>query len=411
MPTVSLATFVLVLTCTQGLPAFGEFVHPGVAHSRAGIEFVKSKIAAGEQPWGDAWERLRNSHSASIDWTPQPFAHVERGPYNDPNIGSSEFSSDARAAYYHALCWALSGKEQHAVKSAEILNAWSGTLQSIGNHDARLLIGMSGHDFCIAAELLKHTWGQWPEKERARFESMLRDVWYPVIKDFYPTANGNWDASMLQVMIAMGVFLDDQQMFDRAKNYFLAGKGNGAIGNYFMESGQCQESGRDQAHTQMGLEFLANTCETAWIQGVDLYGALDNRLLKGFEYTAKYNLGFDVPYVAYRSVEGRYHYKSISSNSRGRLRPMYERVFNHYHNRRGMEAPYTEQAALKLRQSQSETREASNRRDANQRDANQRDANQRDANSRRDRRRRRSAASHLDTLMYAGHPAGLQPIH
>ncbi|PAY18853.1 hypothetical protein CKO51_14170 [Rhodopirellula sp. SM50] len=407
-PTVLLATFVLVLSCTQGVPAFGEFVHPGVAHSRASIEFVKSKIAAGQQPWGDAWERLRNSRYASLDWKPQPFAHVERGAYNDPDIGSSEFSSDARAASYHALCWALSGKELHAVKSAEILNAWSGTLQSIGNHDARLLIGMSGHDFCIAAELLKHTWGQWPGNEQARFESMLRNIWYPVIKDFYPTANGNWDASMLQVMIAMSVVLDDRQMFDRAKDYYLGGKGNGAIGNYFMESGQCQESGRDQAHTQMGLEFLANTCETAWIQGVDLYGALDNRLLKGFEYTAKYNLGFDVPYVAYRSVEGRYHYKSISSNSRGRLRPMYERVFNHYHNRRGLEAPYTEQAALKLRESQSETRDASN-----QRDANQRDSNQRDSISRRDRRRRRgrSASSHLDTLMYAGHPADLQPIH
>jgi len=90
---------------------------------------------------------------------------------------------------------------------------------------------------------------------------MLRDIWYPLIKDFYPSANGNWDASMLQTMMAMGVFLDDQPMFDRAKNYFLAGEGNGAIGNYFKPSGQCQESGRDQAHTQMGLDFLANTCD------------------------------------------------------------------------------------------------------------------------------------------------------
>ena len=62
-------------------------------------------------------------------------------------------------------------------------------------------------------------------------------------------------------------------------------------------------------------------------------------MLKGFEYTAKYNLGHEVPYVPYRSFEGRYHYKKISDNSRGRLRPMYERVFNHYHNRKGLDAP------------------------------------------------------------------------
>lgn len=251
------------------------------------------------------------------------------------------------ASYVHALIWAIGKEEAHARKSIEILDAWSGKLEAIRNHDARLLIGMSGYHFVIAAELLKHTESQWPKKSQARFQSMLRDIWYPVIKDFYPSANGNWDASMLQVMMGMGVFLDDQEMYDRAKNYFLKGKGNGAIGMYFSETGQCQETGRDQAHTQMGLAFLANTCETAWIQGDNLYGALDNRLLKGFEYTAKYNLGFDVPYKPYRSFEGRYHYKRISDKSRGRLRPMYNQVYNHFQNRKGLAAPFTKQAAQK----------------------------------------------------------------
>ncbi|QDT08281.1 alginate lyase family protein [Planctomycetes bacterium K23_9] len=383
-----IVTPALLLVFALGSTAFSDFTHPGITHSRESISFVKKKIVAGEQPWATAWEGLKNSRYASLDWQPKPFANVERGPYNDPNIGSSEFSDDARAAYYHSLCWALSGKETHATKAAEIINAWSGTLRSIGNHDARLLIGMSGYHFCVAAELLKHTEGKWPADEQARFESMIREVWYPVIKDFYPTANGNWDASMMQVMIAMAVFLDDQEMFDRAKEYYLSGRGNGAIGNYFLESGQCQESGRDQAHTQMGLEFLANTCETAWIQGVDLYGALDNRLLKGFEYTAKYNLGLDVPYEPYKSVEGRYHYKKLSDNSRGRLRPMYERVTNHYQNRKGLVATYAEQAALKLRENQTESRDDQDRRDRGRRRGGR-------------RRRGRSTWSHLDTLMYA----------
>jgi len=73
---------------------------------------------------------------------------------------------------------------------------------------------------------------------------------------------------------------------------------------------------------------------------VDLYGALDNRLLKGFEYTAKYNLGFDVPYEPYRSYQGRYYYQRISPKARGRLRPMYEKAFNHCHNRKGLDAPF-----------------------------------------------------------------------
>ena len=390
-----IASLLLVLGCFQCSAifcsaAFAQIVHPGVAHNAEQIEFVKAKIAASEQPWLGAWKGLKQSRYASLDYLPQPFKSVQRGPYNDPDIGSSEFSDDARAAYYHAVCWTISDDEAHAKKASEIMDAWSGKLQSVGEHDAKLLIGMSGYHFVIAAELIKHTWTGWPQDDQLKFASMIREIWYPVIKDFYPTANGNWDASMMQVMIAMGVFLDDQAIIDQVSDYFLIGEGNGAIGNYFKESGQCQESGRDQSHTQMGLEFLANTCETAWIQGVDLYGALDNRLLKGFEYTAKYNLGFDVPYEPFKSFQGRYHYKKISDDSRGRLRSMYERIYNHYNGRKELDAPFTKQALMKIRSSNAGR--SYQRRD-------------RDRNRQRNRRRGRSSSSDLDTLMYANQPA------
>jgi len=355
-----------------------KFIHPGISHTKNSLHFVKSKIAAKEQPWASEWNRLTNSSYASLDWKPKPHVLVERGPYNNPDIGASQFSHDSVAAYTHALQWAISGKEAHAEKAAEILDAWSAKLKSIKNHDAQLLIGMKGHKYCNAAELLKHTWNGWPKDKQEQFATMIRNVWYPKIKDFYPTANGNWDASMIQTMLAMGIFLDDRPMYDRAVNYYLKGEGNGAISNYFMESGQCQESGRDQAHTQMGLDFLATSCETAWNQGLDLYSAFDNRLLKGFEYTAKYNLGNEVPYQPYKSFKGRYHYKSISDDSRGRLRPMYEKIYNHYHNRMGIEAKYTDEAIQKIRQRQ-ETRKHS-------------------------RRRKRFGTLPWGTLMFANHP-------
>ena len=146
-----------------------QFVHPGVAHSRQSLAFVKAKIDAKEEPWLRNWQRLKKSEHAELDWKPMPYARVERGPYNHPNIGSSEFSEDAMAAYVHALCWNLSGEEAHARKSAEILDAWSGKLEVIGNHDAALLVGMGGFHYCIAAELIKHTWDGWPESNQARF--------------------------------------------------------------------------------------------------------------------------------------------------------------------------------------------------------------------------------------------------
>jgi len=326
-----------------------SFVHPGIAHTAADFEFIKGKIATKQKLWLDAFEQLQRSRQGRLSWKPDPRKHVERGVRNNPNIGASDFINDGLSAYTHSLLWVLTENEDHALKAAEILNAWSSELETISNHDAQLLVGMAGQSYCNAAEILKHRWDGWAETDQNQFHEMLIKVLYPVIKDFYPSANGNWDASMLQTMIAMGIFLDDRAMFDRAANYYRSGEGNGAITNYFNEFGECQESGRDQSHTQMGLEFLANTCEFAWNQGVDLYGEADNRLLKGFEYTARYNLGYDVPYEPYQSFEKRYHYKRISDEDRGRLRPMFEKVINHYSGRQGLKAPFTLRAVTATR--------------------------------------------------------------
>jgi len=63
------------------------FSHPGISHSQASIAFVKAAIAAGQEPWATAWEQVQESRYAALDWRPQPCAHVERGPSNNPNIG------------------------------------------------------------------------------------------------------------------------------------------------------------------------------------------------------------------------------------------------------------------------------------------------------------------------------------
>ena len=311
--------------------------------------FIKGKVAAGEEPWKSAWDELRASKSASLEYTPRPRVEVVRGPYNKPNIGSSELSNDAEAAYTHAVQWCLTGNEAHAQKTIEILNAWSSTLKTVSGHDTKLLIGMTGVHFCNAAELMRHTYTGWKEADQKQFEHLLREIFYPPIKDFFPAANGNWDASMIQTMLAMGIFLDDRPMFDRAVNYYLKGEGNGAIEHYFNAFGECQESGRDQGHTQMGLGFLGCASEMAWKQGVDLYGAANNRLALGFEYTAKYNLGNDVPYEPYRSVDGKYFYQELSPKGRGSFAPIYERIVYHYHYRKGLEMPYSREVASKAR--------------------------------------------------------------
>ncbi len=256
---------------------------------------------------------------------------------------------DSVAAYTHALHWSLSGSQAHANKAIEILNDYARTLKSVEGHDARLLVGITGIHFVNAAELIAHSDAQWSLTDRERFAKMLREVLYPVIENFYPRANGNWDASMIQTMMGMGIFLDDRSIYQRGVDYFLNGEGNGRLTNYIRPSGQCQESGRDQHHTLMGLGYLTAAAEIARNQGLNLYETAGNRLATAFEYCAKYGLGHAVPFERFVSVGGWYDHHKISEIGRGWEVPVFELAYRHYHHRKKMPMPFSEQVLRKTR--------------------------------------------------------------
>lgn len=307
------------------------FVHPGITQNRAELDFMKQKVLAGEEPWKGAWERLRGASHSTLAFQPKPFAHVIRGPYGNPKIGADELAASANASYSHALQWYVTGDKAHARKVIEIFKAWSPVLQDFQQNDAKLLAGWTGYSFCNAAEILRSTDSGWEESDRAQFKQMLLGVYYPLLKDFFPEANGNWDAAIMSTLLAMGVFCDDRPMFERAVTHYLRGPLNGGITHYVYPSGQCQESTRDHAHTQLGLEWMAKTARIAWTQGVDLFGVADNRLALGFEYTAKYLSGEEVP--AENKISPRQRFQDI-----------YLPAYQHYRFEKGLEMPFTAQA-------------------------------------------------------------------
>jgi hypothetical protein len=173
------------------LAADTPFTHPGVLHSRAELDFVKAQVAAGEEPWESAWEELRSHGISKLDWMPKPAKDVVRGPYNNPDIGGTDLMRDAAAAYSHAIQWYVTGEKPHANKAIDILSAYATTLKSVGGHDAKLLVGMVGINFVNAAEIIRLTDAGWSDRDQSQFEHLLTDVFYPIIKDFYPAANGN----------------------------------------------------------------------------------------------------------------------------------------------------------------------------------------------------------------------------
>ena len=312
-------------------------MHPGVLQTRADLEFTKAKIKAGEEPWKSAWDIWLASPSASLDFKPKPFTHVIRGAYAAGEKGGRELSDSTNAANNHVMQWYVTGDEAHARKAIEIFDAWSSTLADFFENDAMLLAGWTGGEFCNAAEILRATYPGWSAASQAQFKRILLTVYVPLLRMYYPEANGNWDAAIMYTLLAIGVYCEDRNLMDSVYRHYRTGLVNSGITRYVYPSGQCEESCRDQGHTQLGLAYFVNTCVVAWNQGVDLFAEAENRLALGIEYTARYMLGEEVP-----------AYGKISEQTRGRFSDLYHTVLQHYRYEKHMAMPYTEKAAEKV---------------------------------------------------------------
>ena len=234
--------------------------------------------------------------------------------------------------------FAKAGKHDEACK---IINAYAEKLQRLDGHDAPLCL-IQGYNLVRA--MMSLTPNPSP-KERGAWSAMIRRAMVPTMDQFEamsPYANGNWGAIVNRFRMAAGIFMGDTVMYRAAVDYFFHANDNGALPNYVSATGQCQETGRDQSHAQLGLGAMCEICEMAWEQGDDLWGALDNRLMKGIEYTAKYNLGYDVPFETWTDCTGLYNdWTEPGSMGRGRLWQIYEMPYNHYVKRKGLKMPYT----------------------------------------------------------------------
>ena len=234
-----------------------------------------------------------------------------------------------------------SAKAGDSETALTIINAYANTLQRFDGHDAPLCTIQA---YWLLRAMNSLTPGPSP-KERGEWEAMVRRAILPVLDKFEadsPYANGNWGHIVNRCRMAAAIFLGDKALYQHAIDIYLHANDNGSLPNYVSETGQCQETGRDQGHAQLGLGAMCEICEMAWEQGDDLWGALDNRLMKGMEYTAKYNLGYDVPFQTWTDCTGLYNdWTEPGSMGRGRIRCIYDLPYQHYVGRKGLKMPYT----------------------------------------------------------------------
>lgn len=319
----SLVAVFFLLACLAN--AAHVFVHPGIDVSSDEIARVRKLVAEGREPWKSA------------------FAMLKASPYSDPNVVVEDRGTaliplncnptigiDGRRAHDLALLYRLTDDETYATKAWKLINANSHYTNLYARGTAPLDYGKI-YLLVEAAEMLRAYKG-WPKADKVRFALMLRDVFYPIIKDGDAERYGNQGLFALRGSLAIAIFLEDEVKYDRVWRYlnglphradeepYVAGppivgskdeisefqrerklKGRATeiadygydeqLRYYIYQNGQCQEASRDQAHVMAGLFQYVALAEAFRLQGDDLYGALDNRILKGLAWNLRYNFG------------------------------------------------------------------------------------------------------------------------
>lgn len=332
-------------TCLQGHAQKREFVHPGITYTKADLDRMKAMVEARQEPFYTTFQELLNSgYSKPGNGDYEDITQITEGRFN------ATIGGDGRRAHDMALLYHLTGDKKYADDAVKRLNRYNHLTNASSRGTAPLDNGKI-YMLIEAAELLRDYEG-WAAEDQAAFKKMLVYPFYSTVESaeshksltddendvsFYwniycldPGRFGNQGLFAARGLMAMGIYLDNDTIYERGYRYltdqpartddlpFQAGppvqtgmtgetdfmceysvswpsvgeayRSDEALKYYIYRNGQCQESCRDQGHTMGGIGNYTAIAEMAWNQGDSLYSCLDNRILKGIEFSIRYNL-------------------------------------------------------------------------------------------------------------------------
>lgn len=271
------------------------FNHPGVLLSITDLNNLR------EQKTANTAEYLNFSASnfSSITYKPAgPFKTVSRGSGSaEANLNRGAYESDATAILYQAVQWYITGDTTYAGKAMRMLKGWTTTHTDWGVGGEQYFIACEyGGPFMMAgAEILKYTYPGWTAELNTNCINYCKTMLYPLTNvNTGAIRRANQGSIQLMGAMQMAVFCDDRDFYNKVLDIYHNDACAGIIAT--LPNGQNPDSGRDCGHGYGYFAGLAEVAETAWIQGLNLYSELDNRILAMAEYHSRYNLGENVEY-------------------------------------------------------------------------------------------------------------------
>lgn len=108
------------------------WVHPGILHTDADLNRMKSLVGSQSQPWYEAYQAFSADAHSSLSYsftTACPI--VTRDKDASLIVCMDQFASDSTAALQLALMWYITTNEDYAVKATQILDSWGRTLKVV----------------------------------------------------------------------------------------------------------------------------------------------------------------------------------------------------------------------------------------------------------------------------------------
>jgi hypothetical protein len=394
-------------------------VHPGIMVSQAQLNYISAMVQAHMDPIYSAYVKATNSSSGSLTYQETIAANlaitgglIVCGSTSNPDYGCSNSDDDGTAAYLQAVLWYVTGNQTYANNAINLMNYYAQNVKGYGNVNGQALSGLGtvsssntplqaawdSQKWPRAAEIIR--WGvpagpssatSWNptygtaagQAQAAAFGAWMKNIIEPQLVNG-SSSNGNWEISMIEGLIGIGVYNDDATTFNlgvtywkqRIPAYFYyytdgsspvpAPRGTASwYGQTVFDpsmNGIAQESCRDFGHAQYGLSGAFDAAETAHIQGLnpDLYQDLEeltgaagtdnanqgtfgvnsqNRLTSALEFNSYYLLNNPVPSTLCDDASA---YQSVANNTIDLVEyPTNEIGYNEFHNRLGLNLPYT----------------------------------------------------------------------
>jgi len=277
------------------------FIHPGILNTQQTLDYVASQANSGDASRLAAYQYVLNycnTHSPSGNY--KATVNVAGGVTTPDEIS---FKGDALLCYALALRWAKTGDAAYATTVKQMLDGWANAFQNFSvtgdnPYQAYLEASWAAPTFTAAAEIIKWytpTTGAaagWTTAENTQFVNFLNTMKNNYINNATnPGYNNNWNISEGWAKIAIGIFEDDQEVYqagitviDNVLPLDIASDGS--------MNGEVCGSHDDYVHFQYsltGLSYAANTCG---IQGdLSIYSNNSSRLLSGYDYQYELMMG------------------------------------------------------------------------------------------------------------------------